>query len=92
MALRDAITAQCGEHSDVEIVAKVVANFSGLAQRLGRDLSDLKDFAMGFSLGKATFDFVDVGHGKDCVSSKIKGTLDSLKFYGNCNSILTKRR
>ncbi|KAH0594266.1 hypothetical protein MHUMG1_08105 [Metarhizium humberi] len=70
--LRDAITAQCGEHADVEIITKVVANFGGLAKSLGRDLSDLKDFASGFTQGEATFDFIDAGHDKDCVSSKIK--------------------
>ncbi|KAG8420175.1 hypothetical protein J3459_011327 [Metarhizium acridum] len=71
-ALRDAITAQCGEHADVEIITKVVANFGGLAKFLGRDLFDLKDFASGFTQGEATFDFIDAGHNKDCVSSKIR--------------------
>lgn len=71
--MRDAITAQCGAQADVEIVTKIVANFGGLAKSLGRDVSDLKDFALGFTQGKATFDFIDVGHGKDHTSSKIKG-------------------
>ncbi|TWU78751.1 hypothetical protein ED733_006695 [Metarhizium rileyi] len=72
-ALRDAIMAQC-DGQEVEIVTKVVANLGGLAKSLGRDLSELRDFALGFTRAKATFDFIDVGHGKDCVSSKIKGT------------------
>lgn len=34
---------------------------------------DLKDFTLGFTQGKASFDFVDVGHGKERADSKIKG-------------------
>lgn len=53
----------------------MVANFGGLARSLGRDVSELKDFALGFTQGKATFDFIDVGQDKDCASLKIKGKL-----------------
>ncbi|EFY95712.1 hypothetical protein X797_008872 [Metarhizium robertsii] len=86
--LRDAITAQCGEHADVEIITKVVANFGGLAKSLGRDLSDLKDFASGFTQGEATFDFIDAGHDKDCVSSKIKNNIQFHLENYNCRHIL----
>lgn len=37
------------------------------------DENDLHEFAVGFTQGKASFDFVDVGHGKERADSKIKG-------------------
>lgn len=37
--------------------------------------SDLKDFTLGFTQAKASFDFVDVGHGKERADSKIRGML-----------------
>lgn len=36
--------------------------------------SELKDFALGFTQAKASFDFIDVGYGKERADSKIKGT------------------
>lgn len=35
--------------------------------------SELKEFTLGFSQAKASFDFVDVGFGKERADSKIKG-------------------
>lgn len=37
------------------------------------NLDELRDFTLGFNQGKASFDFVDVGHGKERADSKIKG-------------------
>jgi hypothetical protein len=37
------------------------------------DSEDLRNFSLGFTQGKASFDFVDVGHGKERADSKIKG-------------------
>jgi hypothetical protein len=34
---------------------------------------DFRDFTLGFTQGKASFDFIDVGHGKERADSKIKG-------------------
>jgi hypothetical protein len=34
-----------------------------------------RDFAIGFTQGKASFEFVDVGHGKERADSKIRGTM-----------------
>ncbi|GAB0133820.1 RNA-binding component of cleavage and polyadenylation factor [Epichloe bromicola] len=89
LALRDAIKVKCGEHADdVEIIAKVVANLGGVAKALGRDLSDIRDFALGFTQAKAAFDFIDVGYGKDCASSK---TRDTIKWHinnHNCRHVL----
>jgi hypothetical protein len=35
---------------------------------------NLKDFSLGFTQAKASFDFVDVGHGKERADNKIRGT------------------
>ena len=56
----------------------VVANLSGLARAMMRDgriedVSVLKEFALGFTQAKASFDFVDVGYGKERADSKIRG-------------------
>lgn len=78
-ALRAAILEQCGSHAnDIEVVAKVYANLAGLCKAMRRDgslssESDLKDFSLGFTQAKASFDFVDVGHGKERADNKIKG-------------------
>ena len=79
-ALRSAILKEYGGHAnDIEVIAKVVANVGGLAKALRRDGSlenetNLKDFTLGFTQGMASFDFVDIGHGKERADSKIKGT------------------
>ncbi|KHO01941.1 CCCH zinc finger DNA binding protein [Metarhizium album ARSEF 1941] len=91
-ALHDAVNAQGGQHDQVEVITKVVANFGGLAKSLGRDLSDLKDFALGFTQEKATFDFIDVGHGKDCVSSKIKSMPRPFWIKDNLGGLSEKER
>lgn len=78
-ALRTAILKEC--HSlagEVEVIARVVANLSGLAKAMRLDgsldhESRLKDFALGFSQGMASFDFIDVGYGKERTDTKIKG-------------------
>lgn len=78
-ALRQAILRECGQHAvGVEVIAKVYVNLSGLAKAMRRDGSldnetDLKDFSLGFTQGKATFDFIDVGHGKERADNKVKG-------------------
>lgn len=78
-ALRAAILEQCGSHAgEIEVVAKVYANLAGLCKAMRRDgslasESDLKDFSLGFTQAKASFDFVDVGHGKERADNKIKG-------------------
>jgi len=61
-------------------MAKVCANTVGLSKAMIRDGSlensdDLRDFTLGFTQGKASFDFVDVGHGKERADSKIQGTI-----------------
>lgn len=83
--LRQSILSYTVADSDnVEIVAKICANVTGLAKAMKReglldDGEDLRNFTLGFTQGKASFDFVDVGHGKERADSKVKGTL-----LGNC--------
>lgn len=78
-ALRSAILEQCGTHANgVEVIAKIYANLAGLCKAMRRDgcltnESDLKDFTLGFTQAKASFDFVDVGHGKERADNKIRG-------------------
>lgn len=78
-ALRNAVLEQCCDLSDeTEVIAKVCANITGLGKAMRRDGSlenfeDLREFTLGFTQGKASFDFIDVGHGKERADSKIKG-------------------
>ncbi|KAK7739260.1 hypothetical protein SLS62_011249 [Diatrype stigma] len=77
-ALRQAIAQQCREADETEVIAKIVANLSGLGKAMKRDGSvgnenDLKEFMQGFTQAKSSFDFIDVGHGKERADSKIKG-------------------
>jgi hypothetical protein len=43
----------------------------------------LRGFTLGFTQGKASFDFVDVGHGKERADSKIKGMSTHTASAGN---------
>lgn len=66
---------------DIEIICKIYANIAGLGKAMVRDgciqnSEDLRNFALGFTQAKASFDFVDVGHGKERADSKIKGILN----------------
>ena len=77
--MKDTILQNCsGLPDEIEVIAKVCANVGGLAQAMRRDGSlenpdDLRQFTLGFTQGKASFDFIDVGHGKERADSKIKG-------------------
>jgi hypothetical protein len=89
-ALRNSVLEHCSELTDeIEIMAKVCANITGLSKAMRRDGSldnpdDLRDFTLGFTQGKASFDFIDVGHGKERADSKIKGT-NSLQWQINAD-------
>lgn len=61
-----------------EIIVKICANLSGLSQALKRDGAidnplDLRQFSLGFNQAKASFDYLDVGRGKERADSKLKG-------------------
>ena len=77
--MRNSVLEHCSELTDeIEVMDKVCANISGLSKAMQRDGSlhngeDLRDFTLGFTQGKASFDFIDVGHGKERADSKIKG-------------------
>ncbi|KAL0470197.1 hypothetical protein QR685DRAFT_246664 [Neurospora intermedia] len=93
-ALRSAILEQCGDFAgNMEVIAKVYANLGGLAKAMRRNgcleaEETLKEFTIGFTQGKATFDFVDVGHGKERADNKIKETAKwNLRNY-NCKQLL----
>ncbi|KAM0427017.1 hypothetical protein ACHAPT_007915 [Fusarium lateritium] len=81
-ALRTAVTDLCNQSPErlngLEIVCRVVANVSGLSKALCRDgciddVSTFKEFTLGFTQAKASFDFIDVGYGKERADSKIRG-------------------
>ncbi|KAL1860595.1 hypothetical protein Daus18300_009085 [Diaporthe australafricana] len=93
-ALRTAILKEC--HSlagEVEVIARVVANLSGLAKAMRLDgsldhESRLKDFALGFSQGMASFDFIDVGYGKERTDTKIKEAIRWNLRNHNCKQLV----
>ncbi|KAK3988167.1 hypothetical protein QBC44DRAFT_106000 [Cladorrhinum sp. PSN332] len=76
--LRSSILAQCGAHAtNIEVIAHIYVNLAGLCKAMRRDgsvdsESDMKDFSLGFTQAKASFDVVDVGHGKERADNKIK--------------------
>ena len=78
-ALRSAVAKACVDYDpDIEISAKVVANLAGLSKAMARDGTffnscNFKDFTLGFTQAKASFDFIDVGYGKERADSKIRG-------------------
>ncbi|PMD51482.1 uncharacterized protein K444DRAFT_543963 [Hyaloscypha bicolor E] len=49
---------------------------------------DLRDFVLGFTQGNASFDFIDVGHGKERADSKIKECMCWHLRNHNCKQIL----
>ncbi|KAG0648753.1 hypothetical protein D0Z07_4766 [Hyphodiscus hymeniophilus] len=93
-ALRDIILEQCHElANEMEVVAKVCANVTGLSKAMRHDgslqnIDDLRDFTLGFTQGRASFDFVDVGHGKERADSKIKECMRWHLRNHNCKQIL----
>ncbi|KAL7912828.1 hypothetical protein GGI35DRAFT_263952 [Trichoderma velutinum] len=93
-ALLSAVLEMFGdENGDLQIMVKVVANLSGLAKAMQRDgcidnPSLLKDFTLGFTQAKASFDYVDVGFGKERADSKVKETARWHLRNHNCRHIL----
>ncbi|KAI1412385.1 hypothetical protein F5Y13DRAFT_200019 [Hypoxylon sp. FL1857] len=81
------------EETAIEISVKVVANVPGLSRAMKRDgcvetETILYSFISGFNQGKASFDFVDVGHGKERTDAKI---LECTRFHlrnFNCKQVL----
>lgn len=77
--LRNFVLDNCSELKDqIEIVAKICANVNGLATVMQKggiidDPNHMRDFSLGFTQGKASFDYIDVGYGKERADSKLKG-------------------
>ncbi|KAK0670890.1 hypothetical protein QBC41DRAFT_220654 [Cercophora samala] len=93
-ALRSAILGQCGPHgNEIGVLAQVYLNLAGLSKAMRRDgclenESSLKDFTLGFTQAKATFDFVDVGHGKERADNKIKEMTKWHLRNHNCKQVI----
>ncbi|KAL7937524.1 hypothetical protein V8C35DRAFT_292715 [Trichoderma chlorosporum] len=82
-----------GEAGELQVVVKVVANLTGLSKAMQRDgcidnPSLLKDFTLGFTQAKATFDYIDVGFGKERADLKVKETARWHMRNHNCQKIL----
>ncbi|KAH7155021.1 hypothetical protein B0J13DRAFT_521187 [Dactylonectria estremocensis] len=94
-ALRAAVAEHVGDRADeLEIVARVFANVSGLGKAMLRDgcldnSADFKEFTLGFTQAKASFDFIDVGYGKERADSKIKGISHDAGYAPFLDEILT---
>lgn len=75
--------------SNIEVVATVYANLNGLTGAMRRagwvDGADvLKEFTLGFTQTKASFDFIDVGYGKERADSKLRGATSWHLKNSNC--------
>ncbi|KAH6891170.1 hypothetical protein B0T10DRAFT_304653 [Thelonectria olida] len=93
-ALRASVASIVGDRAnELEVIARVVANVSGLGKAMVRDGSldnqqNFKDFTLGFTQAKASFDFIDVGYGKERADTKIKETTRWHLQNSNCKQIL----
>ncbi|KAF4953799.1 hypothetical protein FSARC_12312, partial [Fusarium sarcochroum] len=94
-ALRAAVADLCNHErtGSLEIVCRVVANVAGLGKAMCRDgsiedPSVAREFALGFTRAKASFDFIDVGYGKERADSKIRETTRWHLGNQNCKHVL----
>ncbi|KIH91413.1 hypothetical protein SPBR_01472 [Sporothrix brasiliensis 5110] len=93
-ALRTAVVDKCGDQaSKMEIIVKVWANKSGLAtamRQAGVIFSEdqFKQFTLGFTQAKASFDFIDVGYGKERADSKIREDARWHLHNANCKMVV----
>jgi hypothetical protein len=78
--LNAAVAKLCSHErtGSLEIVCRVVANVAGLSKAMYRngsveDPSLVREFALGFTQARASFDFIDVGYGKERADFKIRG-------------------
>ncbi|KAI5466952.1 hypothetical protein BGZ63DRAFT_346469 [Mariannaea sp. PMI_226] len=93
-AVHAAVAAIVGDRADeLQIIVRVVANVGGLSKAMMRDgcisnSTDFKDFTLGFTQAKASFDFIDVGYGKERADTKIRETTRWHLQNHNCKQIL----
>ncbi|KAF2112997.1 hypothetical protein BDV96DRAFT_148635 [Lophiotrema nucula] len=96
-AISDHITRESTLPFDCEVVCLVYANVRGLAEVLVRtgvveDITVVENFTKGFTRGKTSFDFIDVGPGKDRADEKLIRKLERpLAFRANLYSGVFKR-
>lgn len=66
--------------SDAKVVVRIFANLQGLTRTYEQaDIADSEtviDFARGFTMARALFDFVDCGSGKERADSKIRASFN----------------
>ncbi|KAK4167418.1 hypothetical protein QBC43DRAFT_255852 [Cladorrhinum sp. PSN259] len=92
--LRSSILSQCGAYAkNIEVVANIYVNLAGLCKAMRRDgsvdnESDMKDFSLGFTQAKASFDVIDVGHGKERADNKIKENTKWHLRNLNCKQVI----
>ncbi|KAF3766097.1 hypothetical protein M406DRAFT_88894 [Cryphonectria parasitica EP155] len=92
--LRNAILRECHDQTgQFEVITRFIANLSGLAmitRASGTVESEttFKDFTLGFTQGMASFDFIDVGPGKERTDTKIKEAIRWHLRNHNCKQIV----
>ncbi|KAG9240178.1 C-x8-C-x5-C-x3-H type zinc finger protein-like protein [Calycina marina] len=92
--LRNSVLEHCeSDIENLEVIANVYANLDGLANAMMRDdtmesMEHLRNFAVGFTQGKASFNFIDVGYGKERADSKIRELTRWHLRNQNCKQIL----
>ncbi|KAF5248046.1 hypothetical protein FAUST_452 [Fusarium austroamericanum] len=79
-ALRTAVAQLCSHErtGSLEIICRIVANVGGLSKALASEgcienPNLFRDFTQGFTQARASFDFLDVGFGKERADAKIRG-------------------
>jgi len=92
-ALRSAVLEQYEVPENTEVIAKVICNIQGVKKAMHLDgcldrVDDWKDFTIGFTQGRVSFDFVDVGFGKERADVKIRGVARFHLRNQNCKRIL----
>ncbi|KAI0007945.1 hypothetical protein F4779DRAFT_589245 [Xylariaceae sp. FL0662B] len=91
--LQQTLAKQFNQTDHIEVIAKVVADVSSLSKAMKRDgfvdsNTLLRDFIFGFNQAKASFDFVDVGQGKERAHLKIQETTKFHLQNYNCKLVL----
>ncbi|CAN8103318.1 unnamed protein product [Discula destructiva] len=94
-ALRKAILHEspAGHGSGVEVTARFIANLAGLAYitRASGTVENegtVRQFTSGFTQAMASFDFIDVGSGKERADTKIKEAIRWHLKNHNCKQIV----
>lgn len=92
-AMRAAIIEKCQLTPKTDIVVKICANQGGLATALRQSGSinneqTFRQFCIGFTQSKASFDYVDVGPGKERADAKIRESARWHLNNANCKMVI----